>query len=77
MKSSTAIRDFESRSCRHAWGHQVQIHNEPASALVDGEMIRGIGNSSLKCCGRGVISNEILASDVFDSTIRLDHQRSV
>ncbi len=35
-------RDFEIQILRHAWGIQLQMHNAPASAFVEGQMIRGI-----------------------------------
>jgi predicted Rossmann-fold nucleotide-binding protein len=35
-------RDFEVKVVRHPWGIRLQIHNAPAGAFVDGQMIRGI-----------------------------------
>jgi predicted Rossmann-fold nucleotide-binding protein len=35
-------RDFTVQILRHAWGIKLQIRHAPASAFVDGEMIRGI-----------------------------------
>jgi predicted Rossmann-fold nucleotide-binding protein len=35
-------RDFGIRIIRQAWGIKLEIHNAPASAFVDGQMIRGI-----------------------------------
>jgi hypothetical protein len=35
-------RDFDVKVVRHPWGIRLQIHNAPASAFVDGQMIRGI-----------------------------------
>ena len=35
-------RDFDVQIVRHAWGIKLQINYAPASAFVDGEMIRGI-----------------------------------
>src|SRR5215475_13813469 len=35
-------RDFEVRILREAWGIKLEVHKAPASAFVDGQMIRGI-----------------------------------
>jgi pyrimidine/purine-5'-nucleotide nucleosidase len=35
-------RDFDVQVVRHPWGIRLQIHHAPASAFVDGQMIRGI-----------------------------------
>ena len=35
-------RDFEIRIVRQAWGIKLELANAPASAFVDGRMIRGI-----------------------------------
>jgi pyrimidine/purine-5'-nucleotide nucleosidase len=35
-------REFDVKVVRHPWGIRLQIHNAPASAFVDGQMIRGI-----------------------------------
>jgi predicted Rossmann-fold nucleotide-binding protein len=35
-------REFEVKVVRHPWGIRLQIHNAPAGAFVDGQMIRGI-----------------------------------
>ena len=35
-------RDFDLRIMRRAWGIKLEIKNAPASAFVDGEMIRGL-----------------------------------
>jgi predicted Rossmann-fold nucleotide-binding protein len=35
-------RDFDVKVVRHPWGIRLQIRNAPASAFVDGQMIRGI-----------------------------------
>ena len=60
-------RDFEVEIVRHAWGIKLEIHNAPASAFVDGQMIRGI-KEHLFAVLRDVvfISNEILESGQFD-----------
>jgi pyrimidine/purine-5'-nucleotide nucleosidase len=60
-------RDFEIRIVRHAWGVKLEVQNAPASAFVDGEMIRGI-KEHLFAVLRDVvfISNEIIASGRFD-----------
>ena len=34
--------DFEIGIMRQAWGVKLELHNAPASAFVDGRMIRGI-----------------------------------
>jgi pyrimidine/purine-5'-nucleotide nucleosidase len=60
-------RDFEIRIVRHAWGVKLEVQNAPASAFVDGQMIRGI-KEHLFAVLRDVvfISNEIIASGRFD-----------
>jgi predicted Rossmann-fold nucleotide-binding protein len=35
-------KHFDVRVVRHPWGIRLQIHNAPANAFVDGQMIRGI-----------------------------------
>src|SRR3569833_2278117 len=35
-------RDFEIKIVHHAWGIKLEVHNAPATAFVDGQMIRGI-----------------------------------
>ncbi len=54
-------RDFDLRIVRQAWGIKLEIHNAPAAAFVDGEMIRGI-KEQLFAVLRDVVfmSNEIL-----------------
>lgn len=61
------FRDFEIEILRHAWGIKLQIRNAPASAFVDGQMIRGI-KEHLFAVLRDVvyISNEILDSGRFN-----------
>ena len=61
--------DFEIRIVRHAWGVKLEMHNAPASAFVDGQMIRGI-KEHLFAVLRDVvfISNEIIESGRFDLT---------
>ena len=34
--------EFEVKVVRHPWGIRLEIHNAPASAFVDGQMIRGV-----------------------------------
>ena len=60
-------RDFEIRIVRHAWGVKLEMQNAPASAFVDGQMIRGI-KEHLFAVLRDVVftSNEIIASGRFD-----------
>jgi pyrimidine/purine-5'-nucleotide nucleosidase len=60
-------RDFEIRIVRHPWGVKLEVQNAPASAFVDGQMIRGI-KEHLFAVLRDVvfISNEIIASGRFD-----------
>ena len=60
-------RDFEIQIVRHAWGIKLAVHNAPAAAFVDGEMIIGI-KEHLFAVLRDIvyISNEIMASGRFD-----------
>jgi pyrimidine/purine-5'-nucleotide nucleosidase len=60
-------RDFEIKIVRHAWGIKLEMHNAPAAAFVDGQMIRGI-KEHLFAVLRDVvfISNEIIESGRFD-----------
>jgi pyrimidine/purine-5'-nucleotide nucleosidase len=60
-------KDFDIRIVRHPWGVKLELQNAPASAFVDGQMIRGI-KEHLFAVLRDVvfISNEIVASDRFD-----------
>ncbi len=60
-------RDFDLRIVRHAWGVKLEMRNAPASAFVDGEMIRGI-KEHLFAVLRDVVftSNEIMESGRFD-----------
>ena len=61
--------NFDIQVVRHAWGIRLDIHNAPAQAFVDGEMIRGI-KEHLFAVLRDVvfISNEIIESGRFDLT---------
>jgi pyrimidine/purine-5'-nucleotide nucleosidase len=61
--------DFDIEVVRHAWGIKLEVRNAPASAFVDGEMIRGI-KEHLFAVLRDVIytSNEIVESGRFDLT---------
>ena len=60
-------RDFEIQIVRHAWGIKLAMHNAPAAAFVDGDMIIGI-KEHLFAVLRDIvyISNEIMASGRFD-----------
>jgi pyrimidine/purine-5'-nucleotide nucleosidase len=60
-------RDFEIRIVRHPWGVKLEVQNAPASAFVDGQMIRGI-KEHLFAVLRDVvfIANEIMASGRFN-----------
>jgi pyrimidine/purine-5'-nucleotide nucleosidase len=60
-------REFDIRILRHAWGVKLELQNAPASAFVDGQMIRGI-KEHLFAVLRDVVftSNEIVASGRFD-----------
>ena len=62
-------RDFDIEIVRQAWGIKLEMHNAPAAAFVDGEMIRGI-KEHLFAVLRDVvfISNEIIESGRFDLT---------
>src|SRR6266403_1974101 len=62
-------RDFDIEIVRQAWGIKLEVHNAPASAFVDGQMIRGI-KEHLFAVLRDVvfISNEIIDSGRFDLT---------
>ena len=60
-------RDFDLRIVRQAWGIKLEIKNAPASAFVDGVMIKGL-KEHLFAVLRDVvfISNEIMESGRFD-----------
>jgi len=60
-------REFDLRIVRHAWGVKLEMRNAPASAFVDGQMIRGI-KEHLFAVLRDVVftSNEIISSGRFD-----------
>jgi Predicted Rossmann fold nucleotide-binding protein len=60
-------RDFRIEILREPWGVKLQVHNAPASAFVDGQMIRGI-KEHLFAVLRDVvyISSEILDGGRFD-----------
>ncbi len=62
-------KDFDIQIVRHPWGVKLEMKNAPASAFVDGQMIRGI-KEHLFAVLRDVvfISNEIIDSDRFDLT---------
>src|SRR3954469_7287456 len=59
--------NFDIQVVRHAWGIRLDIHNAPAQAFVDGEMIRGI-KEHLFAVLRDVVfvSNDIVESGRFD-----------
>src|SRR5580693_8690647 len=53
-------KDFDLRIMRRAWGIKLEIKNAPASAFVDGEMIRGLKDHLFAVLRDVVfISNEI------------------
>jgi len=53
-------RDFDLRIMRRAWGIKLEVKNAPATAFVDGEMIRGIKDHLFAVLRDVVyISNEI------------------
>ena len=57
-------RDFDLRIMRRAWGIKLEIKNAPASAFVDGEMIRGLKDHLFAVLRDVVfISNEIMRAD--------------
>ena len=60
-------REFEVRIVRHAWGVKLELQNAPASAFVDGQMIRGI-KEHLFAVLRDVVftANEVIQSGRFD-----------
>jgi predicted Rossmann-fold nucleotide-binding protein len=60
-------KDFDIAILRQAWGVKLEMHNAPAAAFVDGQMIHGI-KEHLFAVLRDVvfISNEIIASGRFD-----------
>jgi predicted Rossmann-fold nucleotide-binding protein len=60
-------RDFDIRIARQAWGIKLEVVNAPASAFVDGQMIKGI-KEHLFAVLRDVvyIANEIIDSGRFD-----------
>jgi predicted Rossmann-fold nucleotide-binding protein len=60
-------REFSIEVVRHAWGIKLEVHNAPAAAFVEGEMIRGI-KEHLFAVLRDVIfiANDILNSGRFD-----------
>ncbi len=61
--------DFEVRIVRQAWGIKLEIRNAPATAFVDGTMIKGL-QEHLFAVLRDVvfISHEIMDSGRFDPT---------
>ncbi|HZF17755.1 MAG TPA: nucleotide 5'-monophosphate nucleosidase PpnN [Steroidobacteraceae bacterium] len=60
-------RDFDIRIVRQAWGIKLEIKNAPATAFVDGEMIKGI-KEHLFAVLRDIVytSNEVVDSKRFD-----------
>jgi hypothetical protein len=60
-------RNFDIRIVRQAWGIKLEIKNAPASAFVDGEMIKGI-KEHLFAVLRDIVytANEIVDSRHFD-----------
>jgi pyrimidine/purine-5'-nucleotide nucleosidase len=62
-------RDFDVRIVRRPWGIKLEIKNAPASAFVDGEMIRGLKDHLFAVLRDVVfISNEIMESGRFALT---------
>ncbi len=62
-------RDFDLKIVRQTWGIKLEIKNAPASAFVDGEMIRGLRDHLFAVLRDVVfISNEIIESGRFDLT---------
>ncbi len=62
-------KDFDLRIMRRAWGIKLEIRNAPASAFVDGEMIRGLKDHLFAVLRDVVfISNEIMENGRFDLT---------
>jgi hypothetical protein len=62
-------KNFDIRIMRRAWGIKLEIKNAPASAFVDGEMIRGLKDHLFAVLRDVVfISNEIMESGRFDLT---------
>ncbi len=62
-------KDFDLKIVRQAWGIKLEIRNAPASAFVDGEMIRGLRDHLFAVLRDVVfISNEIMESGRFDLT---------
>ena len=78
-RSSRAYKDFDIRIVRQAWGIKLEIKNAPATAFVDGEMIKGI-KEHLFAVLRDIVytSNEIVDSQALRSR-RPDshHERGV
>ncbi|HVY82049.1 MAG TPA: nucleotide 5'-monophosphate nucleosidase PpnN [Steroidobacteraceae bacterium] len=70
--------NFDIKVVRHAWGIRLEIHNAPAAAFVDGEMIRGI-KEHLFAVLRDVIfiSSDIVESGRFDLTDSADITNAV
>ena len=73
-----ALPRFDIRIVRQACGIKLELRNAPASAFVDGEMIRGI-NEQLFAVLRDVvyIANEIVRARRFDLRAGRHHQRRV
>lgn len=60
-------KDFDIRIVRQAWGIKLEIRNAPATAFVDGDMIKGI-KEHLFAVLRDIVytSNEVVDSKRFD-----------
>jgi len=71
-------REFSIEVVRHAWGIKLEIHNAPAAAFVDGEMIRGM-KEHLFAVLRDVIfiANDIVDSGRFDVAYETWHGRQL
>jgi pyrimidine/purine-5'-nucleotide nucleosidase len=71
-------REFDVKVVRHPWGIRLQIRNAPASAFVDGQMIRGI-KEHLFAVLRDVvyIAHEVHQGNRFDLSNSTDITNSV
>jgi pyrimidine/purine-5'-nucleotide nucleosidase len=71
-------REFDVTVVRHPWGIRLEIHNAPASAFVDGQMIRGI-KEHLFAVLRDVvyIAHEVELGSRFDLTRSADITNAV
>ncbi len=57
-------RDFDLRIVRQAWGIKLEIHNAPAAAFVDGEMIRlRVDNEVVEIRFSDIRTSRLMVSD--------------